>query len=208
MNNRKKDNKLTFVAPSWDYVEDLGFQLFMKIRQSGFKPDLMAGVSSGGLVPERILSDLYLAEKEKVTLAIMQVGFYSGIDKTQRDPIIYQDLPGHIYGKKILLIDDVADSGVSLEFALQYLRMKKPQEILVGTLYYKPWSTLKPDFYVEETSHWIVFPHERMEFMNEQYLEEQLQNRKRSNKEMKKFFIEEVGIAEKSVDNFFRLKDV
>jgi hypoxanthine phosphoribosyltransferase len=83
VNEGKKNEKLTFTAPSWDYIEDLGFQLFLKIRESGFKPDLMAGISRGGLVPARILSDLYLAEKVKVTLAIMQVGFYSGIDKTQ-----------------------------------------------------------------------------------------------------------------------------
>jgi hypoxanthine phosphoribosyltransferase len=154
-------------------------------------------------VPARILSDLYLAEKVKVTLAIMQVGFYSGIDKTQKDPIIYQDLPGHIYGKRILLIDDVADSGVSLEFALQYLRMKKPQEIAIGTLYYKPWSTLKPDYYVEETSSWIVFPHERFEFMNEQY-----QNEKKGPREMKRYFVNEVGIEETSVNNFLKLKEI
>ncbi|MHA2176200.1 MAG: phosphoribosyltransferase [Candidatus Hodarchaeales archaeon] len=202
MNNGKEHKKLTFTAPSWDYIENLGFQLFIKIQESGFKPDLMAGVSRGGLVPARILSDLYLAEKEKVTLAIMQVGFYSGIDKTQKDPIIYQDLPGHIYGKKVLLIDDVADSGVSLEFALQYLQMKKPQEIVVGTLYYKPWSKLKPDYYVEETSSWIVFPHERFEFMNEQY-----QNMQKSLEEMKQFFVGEVGIEEKSVSNFLTLKE-
>lgn len=203
MNEGKKNEKLTFTAPSWDYIEDLGFQLFVKIRESGFKPDLMAGISRGGLVPARILSDLYLAEKVKVTLAIMQVGFYSGIDKTQKDPIIYQDLPGHIYGKKVLLIDDVADSGVSLEFALQYLQMKKPQEIVIGTLYYKPWSTLKPDYYVEETSSWIVFPHERFEFMNEQY-----QNEKKGPEEMKRYFVNEVGIEETSVNNFLKLKEI
>ncbi|MCK4848328.1 MAG: phosphoribosyltransferase, partial [Candidatus Heimdallarchaeota archaeon] len=173
------------------------------IKESGFKPDVMAGVSRGGLVPARILSDLFLAEKFKVTLAIMQVGFYSGVDKTFKEPIIYQDLPGHIYGRKVLLVDDVADSGVSLEFALKYLKMKKPSEIMVGCLYHKPWSSLKPDFFVEETSSWIVFPHERMEFMAEQYREKNM-----SNDEARKFFVSEVGISEQSVDNFLKLKGV
>lgn len=198
MNSEKK---LSFVAPSWDYIENLSFQLYMKIKRSGFRPDVMAGVSRGGLVPARILSDLFLADELKVTLAIMQIGFYSGIDKTNKEPIIYQDLPGHVYGKKILLVDDVADSGVSLDFALQYLRMKKPAEIMVGTLYYKPWSSFKPDFFIEETSSWIVFPHERMEFIAEQFRE-----KKMSNDEARKFFISEVGISEKSVDNFLKLK--
>ena len=88
---------MTYTAPSWDHIQNLSFELYMKIKRSSFKPDIVAGVSRGGLVPARILSDLYLSDKKKVTLAIMQIGFYSGIDKTQKEPIIYQDLPGHIY---------------------------------------------------------------------------------------------------------------
>ena len=98
MNSGKK---LSFIAPSCDYIENLSFQLYMKIKESGFKPDVMAGVSRGGLVPARILSDLLLAENHKVTLAIMQVGFYSGIDKTHKEPIIYQDLPGAVKHESI-----------------------------------------------------------------------------------------------------------
>ncbi len=175
----------------------------MMIKKSSFKPDIMAGVSRGGLVPARILSDLYLSDKQKVTLAIMQIGFYSGIDKTNKEPIIYQDLPGHIYGKRILLIDDVADSGVSLDFALQYLRMKKPLEVKVGTLYFKPWSILKPNFYVEETSSWIVFPHERFEFMNDM-----LNDKNMNTEECEEFFIDKVGINKQAVKDFLELKKV
>ncbi|MHA1977188.1 MAG: phosphoribosyltransferase [Candidatus Hodarchaeales archaeon] len=198
-----KEKEMTYTAPSWDYIQNLSFELYMMIKKSSFKPDIMAGVSRGGLVPARILSDLYLSDKQKVTLAIMQIGFYSGIDKTNKDPIIYQDLPGHIYGKRILLIDDVADSGVSLEFALRYLQMKKPLEIAVGTLYFKPWSILKPNYYVEETSAWIVFPHERFEFMNEM-----LNDRNMSAKECNEFFIDKVGINEHAVENFLKLKEI
>ncbi|MCK5341875.1 MAG: phosphoribosyltransferase [Candidatus Heimdallarchaeota archaeon] len=199
--NREKE--MTYTAPSWDHIQNLSFELYMMIKKSSFKPDIMAGVSRGGLVPARILSDLYLSDKKKVTLAIMQIGFYSGINKTKKEPIIYQDLPGHIYGKRILLIDDVADSGVSLQFALQYLQMKKPLEIVVGTLYFKPWSLLKPQFYVEETSAWIVFPHECFEFMND-VLKDQNMNAHAC----KEFFVNKVGINEQAVRNFLKLKEI
>ncbi|MHA1993608.1 MAG: phosphoribosyltransferase [Candidatus Hodarchaeales archaeon] len=199
--NREKE--MTYTAPSWDHIQNLSFKLYMKIKDSSFKPDIMAGVSRGGLVPARILSDLYLSDKKKVTLAIMQIGFYSGVDKTNKEPIIYQDLPGHIYGKRILLVDDVADSGVSLEFALRYLQMKKPLEVCVGTLYYKPWSLLKPDYYVEETSAWIIFPHERFEFMND-ILKDQNMNAA----ECKEFFVNKVGINAQAVENFLKLKEI
>jgi hypoxanthine phosphoribosyltransferase len=196
------EKELTFTAPSWQYIEDLSFKLYMLIRESSFRPDLLAGISRGGLVPARIISDLYLAENKKVTLSIMQVGFYSGINKRNKQPIIYQDLPGHIYGKKILLIDDVADSGVSIEFAKTYLAMKKPLEVKVGTLYYKPFSKLIPDYYVEETTSWIVFPHERYEFMNEQFMKGEM-----NNSQLRRFFVEKVGINSTSVDNFLKFKE-
>ncbi len=190
--------KLSYIAPTWDFIESLTVKLYKSIVvKDQYMPDIIAGISRGGLVPARIISDLFLAQRKKVTLSIMQIGFYSGIAKTEKEPIIYQDLPGHIHGKKILLIDDVADTGVSLEFALQYLNMKKPIEIRVGTLYYKPWSILRPHFYVEETSAWIIFPHERYEFMAEQ-----LKKRKMDKDESRKFFIEEAGIPEYSVNQF------
>ena len=191
---------LTFKAPTWDYIESLTVKLYRLVRNDGYSPDIIAGISRGGLVPARIVSDLFLCEFEKPTLAIMQIGFYSGVGKTDKEPIIYQDLPGHIHGKKILLIDDVADSGVSLDFAMKYLNMKKPLEVRIGTLYYKPWSTVKPHYCVEDTESWIIFPHERYEFMAEQ-----LRDRKMDAVEAKSFFLEEAGIPEYSVNQFLNI---
>jgi hypoxanthine phosphoribosyltransferase len=190
--------KLTFDAPTWEYIEILTVELFKQLKDEYF-PDIIAGISRGGLVPARIISDLYWCEGKKITLSIMQIGFYSGVGKREKEPIIYQDLPGLTHGKSILLIDDVADSGVSLDFALKYLEMKKPKEVRIGTLYYKPWSIIKPNYYVEETRSWIIFPHERYEFMAEQ-----IKNFE-SSFEIKKFLLK-TGIPEYSINHFLELK--
>ena len=96
------DEKLTFDAPSWEYIEGLTVKLYKSIVLSDeYVPDVIAGISRGGIVPSRIISDLFLAQGHKVTLSIMQIGFYSGISQTEKEPIIYQDLPGHIYGRKL-----------------------------------------------------------------------------------------------------------
>ena len=197
-----KDSELQFTAPTWNNIESLSVQLYNKVLSEQFLPDMIAGISRGGLVPARIISDLFMCEfpKTRPTLSIMQIGFYSGVGKTERKPIIYQDLPGLIHGKKILLIDDVADSGVSLDFALKYLSMKKPAEVQVGTLYYKEWSILKPHFYVESTDKWIIFPHERYEFMAEQLRKNEMNRGK-----AKLFFIDTCGIPEYSVEQFLQL---
>lgn len=200
MNEVLSSKELTFKAPSWDNIESITVELYKLVREDGYSPDIIAGISRGGIVPARIISDLFLCESEKPTLAIMQIGFYSGVGKTQKEPIIYQDLPGHIHGKKILLVDDVADSGVSLDFAMKYLNMKKPLEVRIGTLYYKPWSIVEPQYYVEETESWIIFPHERYEFMAEQ-----LRSKEMDETEAKKFFTEEAGIPDYSIKQFLKI---
>ena len=101
------------------------------------------------------------------------------------------------------MIDDVADSGISIEFAQKYLAMKKPLEVKVGTLYYKPSSKIIPDYYVDETTSWIVFPHEKYEFMNEQF-----QTMDMTKSQIKDFLVQEVGLREESVDNFLKLKEI
>lgn len=195
-----QSNQLAFKAPTWINIECLTVRLFELVKNDRYSPDIIAGISRGGLVPARIISDLFLCEFEKPTLAIMQIGFYSGVGKTEKEPIIFQDLPGHVHGKKILLIDDVADSGLSLDFAIKYLSMKKPLEVRIGTLYYKPWSIVKPHYYVEDTESWIIFPHERYEFMAEQ-----LRDKKLEIIDAKKFFLEEAGIPEYSVTQFLKI---
>lgn len=68
---------------------------------------------------------------------------------------------------ELLVVDDVFDSGRSLEAVLAELgrrcRRNLPDRIRIATVYYKPArnrSALVPDFHVRTTDHWLVFPHE------------------------------------------------
>jgi len=72
-----------------------------------------------------------------------------------------------IKDKKVLLVDDVSDSGLTLEFAIQAISLYMPMEIKTATLYMKPWTRLVPDFYAEEVDKWVVFPWEKKEFEKE-----------------------------------------
>jgi hypoxanthine phosphoribosyltransferase len=146
------------------------------ITLDGYKPEVILGISRGGWIPARLLSDMFEARyllEGKITssiLATMQIKFYTAIAETHTKPVISQDVGVDIYQKRILLIDDLADSGESLECALDYLKLKDPKEIRIATLLFKPWSKVKPDYYVEESSDWVVFPHEYYEFMTERTL--------------------------------------
>ena len=125
-----------------------------KIRKSCFKPDSIVGVSRGGSIPARVLSDLL----ENPNIANVRVEFYLDIAKTRKEPLLTQGVSADMVGKKVLIVDDVADTGKSLELVEDYLRNQGANEARVATLYYKPWSKVKPEYYEKETTHWIVFP--------------------------------------------------
>jgi hypoxanthine phosphoribosyltransferase len=133
--------------------------LALRIRQSGFRPDLLVGVSRGGWAPGRILSDLL----ENTHTANIKVEFYVGIGKTTRKPVVTQPISEDISKKHVLIVDDVADTGESLKVALDHIHDKGAGEVKTATVYYKPHSKFKPDFYADTTSNWIIFPWERLE---------------------------------------------
>jgi hypoxanthine phosphoribosyltransferase len=165
---------------SWRDIDELARQLFNLVKIDGYDPEIILGISRGGWIPARLLSDMfearYLLEGHKTSsiLATMQIRFYTGIAETHTKPVIAQDVGVDIFQKKILLIDDLADSGESLRCALDYLKLKDPKEVRIGTLLYKPWSKVKPEYYAEEATEWVVFPHEYYEFMTEQTLSKKL----------------------------------
>jgi hypoxanthine phosphoribosyltransferase len=148
-----------YVTPGWDQIYGMLVETAIKIRQSGFRPDLIVGVSRGGWTPGRVLSDL-LANSHTANI---KIEFYVGIDKTASKPIVTQPISENISKKRILIVDDVADTGESLIVALDHVRELGAGEVKTATIYHKPHSKFKPDFFAETTSKWIIFPWERLE---------------------------------------------
>ena len=146
---------------SWDDTVKLCENLSKKVKE--YNPDILVGVSRGGLVPLRLLSDITGIKK----VGVLGIEFYKKIGETREKPEITHDLPVDITNKKVLIIDDVADSGKSLIVAKDYIIAKGAKEAKTATLHYKPVSKLKPDFFVDITSDWIVYPWEINEVKRE-----------------------------------------
>jgi len=125
-----------------------------KIRDDGFKPDIIVGLARGGLVPARVFSDLL----EQSNLATTRTECYVGISKSKSNPVLSEQLSARVEGQSVLLVDDIADTGRSLELAKKHIMESGAREIRIVTLFKKPWSTLKPDYSAAETSRWVVFP--------------------------------------------------
>jgi len=148
--------RMEFEVISWEHFYQLTLELVEKVLKSGYAPEVIIGVSRGGLVPLRIFSD----EFEETEIGIIRVAFYEDVKKTGREPRILQDVNVDVSGKRVLVVDDVADTGRSLEIVRRHIEEKGAREVRVATVYYKPWSTFKPDYYVKKTEKWIIFPHE------------------------------------------------
>ncbi len=152
---------MSFEVPDWNEIYDGCIELADQIKKSGFNPEIIVGVARGGWIPARILSDLL----GNTYVASMKVEFYKGVAETAVKPVVSQQVSTSVAGKRVLVVDDVADTGESLMTVRQNLLGRGASEVKIATLHYKPKSIVRPDFYARETSAWIVYPHERYEFV-------------------------------------------
>jgi uncharacterized protein len=143
-----------YEVPTWNQIYDMLLYQAWKIQASGYKPEVVVGVARGGLVPARVLTDLL----EIPELGFLQIEFYQDINQTNKQPTLKQALTLQATGKKILVVDDVADTGESLKLANTQLKNFGASEIKNATLYQKPKSAIKPDFFEKLTVNWVVFP--------------------------------------------------
>ena len=152
-----------YIAPTWNQLGHLCFKLGKQINHQGKTYDRIVVIAKGGLTWSRVLAD-YLQIPDIETI---RVKLYRGIGKTFKKPQILQELKADISGEKILLFDDVADSGQTMEFVEKLLLKKGAESVDTSALFYKPSSKLTPDFFDHQTDAWIVFPHEIREFIDE-----------------------------------------
>jgi len=191
------NSKLEFEIPSWEQIYEELLHLANRIRENNFKADVIVSVSRGGWPPARVISDLL----ENPELASVRAEFYSGIAKTEDAAVITQPVSTSVKGKKVLIVDEVADTGKSLRLVKLHLKEHGAAEVKIMTIYYKPWSIVVPDWYAKETNRWIVFPWERKETVR-QVLEEYKNLGKSVNEAAEKLV--RSGLSRKLVERFIQ----
>ena len=75
-------------------------------------------------------------------------------------PVVTQSIPVSLKNEKVLVFDDLVDSGKTMETALEYLKHRGVQSVKTAVFFHKPQSTVMPDFYIGNTTNWIIFPNE------------------------------------------------
>ena len=149
---------------TWQGFGDACRQIAQQIADSGWMPDLIVAIARGGMLPAGAIS---YALGVKANGAI-NVEFYTGVGKTMTEPEIlepYMDISS-LEGKRVLIVDDVADSGKTLKLIMDLIAKEglsmgsdtAKVDARSATIYLKPTSIIKPDYVFKQTDKWINFP--------------------------------------------------
>ena len=131
-------------------------RLARQVRESGFAPDTVIAVARGGFMPARFVCD-FLGISRLLSLKIQHYGAGA---QAQRRAEVTEPLGSAIRGARVLLVDDVNDSGETLEAARPYLEELEPAALRTAVLHEKTNTRCRADF-VAETIHewrWVLYP--------------------------------------------------
>ncbi len=141
---------------SWNRIYRLARHLYQKIDKNGYKPDIIVAIARGGYVPARIICDFMGI----YNLTSIRIVHYIAGARKQKQARLAIPLCYDIHGKKVLLVDDVSDTGDTFDVALPYLKSLEPAEIKTAVLNHKKTASTQPDFYAEKVIkwRWLIYP--------------------------------------------------
>lgn len=117
-----------------------------------YEPDILLAVARGGLT----LAHLMAQALDMRNLYTLNSIHYEG--ELKLDTFNIFNIPDVSHAKKVLIIDDIVDSGETMQEIIKILNEKFPNvEFKLATLFYKKTAVLQPDYAVREANEWIDF---------------------------------------------------
>lgn len=153
------------VTKSWGELESHAITLAQKIsnycEEKKLNFDKMLVVPKGGYYLGLLLPEMLGFSNDQ--LLHFAVQSYTTDSGNQTGSLIVGEKPSddNISGKNILIVDEVWDTGMTLDFIVRYLKDRGSKSITIAVIHYKPGKSRikdkKPDVYVEETNAWIDY---------------------------------------------------
>jgi len=145
---------------TWENIDDVCNKVSDLITKVNYKPEIIISIGRGGLIPSRILSDRLNVSN----IYMYNVKLYTGINARKSKPTI-EFFNCDVQNKSVLLVDDILDSGITVNAVLEDLLKKRPKAVRTATLYCREDSISKPTFYgsIVRKGLWIEFPWEKVE---------------------------------------------
>ena len=146
----------------WDYVEKACKKLAGMVRKE--KIEVIVAITKGGLPLATIMANKYLDNPPIITIQLKETthGTRKANYQAKRVDLISPLNSYPITSKRVLIVDDVSDSGSTLSEAVKITKKLKPKKIITATLFYKPRTKFIPDYYTKMFADdiWIVHPWE------------------------------------------------
>jgi len=194
---------------SWDDVVEWSMELARKIEESGWMPDVIVAVARGGYVPARLLCD-YLGVSDLVSL---QSQHWTEAARASQKAIIRNAYALDAKGLKVLVVDDIVDTGDTLALAKDFItREWRPEEARTAALQWiSPVAKFKPDYYHLEVKDWAWFqyPWTRLEdltqFIERVFREDERARGGLTEGRLKELFVEWYGVRPEDFGSYWRL---
>ena len=139
---------------SWDHFHQLVGEIKKKIQTT---PNVIVSIGKGGSIPGVILAEMFECTN-------LNLGLRSYKGETRGDIHEYQGIKCFegLRDANILIVDDIADSGETFKYAVKKFLGNGCERVQTASVFYKPCSKFKPDYYAEEVHEktWIVQPWE------------------------------------------------
>jgi hypoxanthine phosphoribosyltransferase len=148
---------MNYLPISWNRLQGDMAKLADAIIAGGVKYDSIVAIARGGLTVAHMLSDF-------LSLPVMTLTISSYMDtRQQHTPRVIYDVGASLYGKHILMVDDISDTGDTLALATNYAHNRDCALIHTAAPYIKSHTHHIPDYYVDTIDDWVIYPYELKE---------------------------------------------
>ncbi|MFB6168138.1 MAG: phosphoribosyltransferase family protein [Haloferacaceae archaeon] len=151
------DEEFDCTVTNWEYIYGLTRDVAEAVRDAEFEPDVIVALARGGWFAGRCLCDFLGLDD----LTSLKIEHYVGTAAASGEAEIRYPMPdGSVEGKRVLVVDDITDTGESLRRAETYVRDRDPAAVRTATLQQAGESAADPDFVGERLAEWtwVVYP--------------------------------------------------
>lgn len=139
--------------PSYDNVNVALRQVIKGLDGADFRPTMIIGLARGGLIPAVILSQ---------SMGVQMIAVHYSSTHGKGDDKNHANLLPQIENERILIIDDICDSGHTMKEVVDHF--SQTNKVMTAAIYHKDGSIHKPDFFwhdLPSDAPFIIFPWER-----------------------------------------------
>ncbi len=143
---------------SWPEIDRWSDLIAEKVRSASWNPQVIVGLTRGGWVPSRMLADR-LGTKH---LAALRAQHWGVTATPSGSAELTEELATRLDQKRVLVVDDITDTGQSLQLAVRHVADRGALEVRSATYLHISHSTYMPTYFAEEVARdawrWFVFP--------------------------------------------------